>query len=70
MVDVQTRMTLSSIPPCTKNAGPRSDDWTERLKEEYLSLIAVSLLNYNKKEVNVYVIILKIKKYIFVINCC
>ena len=48
MVDVQTRMTLSSIPPCTKNAGPRSDDWTERLKEEYLSLIAVSL-DYIKK---------------------
>lgn len=44
MVDVQTKKTLSSIPLCKKNAGPRSDDWTERLKEEYLSLIAVSLM--------------------------
>lgn len=41
MVDAATKKTLSAIPLLKTNAGPRdSDFWRDRLKEEYLSLIA------------------------------
>ena len=46
MVDETTKKTLASIPLLRTNAGPRSgDQWPVRLKEEYLSLIKVSLFS-------------------------
>ena len=43
MVDESTRKTLSSIPLLKTKAGPRDTEaWSQRLKEEYLSLIKVS----------------------------
>eukprot|EP01137_Pigoraptor_chileana_P028879 Opistho-2@13315 len=40
MVDEQTRTTLQRIPLLKTKAGPRDgDQWVERLKEEYASLI-------------------------------
>ena len=42
MVDVGTKKTLSSIPLLKTKAGPRDkDEWVNRLKEEYASLIKV-----------------------------
>jgi ufm1-conjugating enzyme 1 len=44
MVDDSTRKTLSSIPLLKTKAGPRDKElWPQRLKEEYQSLIQVSL---------------------------
>ena len=43
MVDEATKRTVASIPFLKTKAGPRdSDDWVQRLKEEYTSLIKVS----------------------------
>ncbi|GAU92999.1 hypothetical protein RvY_05001 [Ramazzottius varieornatus] len=40
MVDEVTKKTLTQIPLLGTNAGPRDkDQWPQRLKEEYLSLI-------------------------------
>ncbi|PHJ23811.1 ubiquitin-fold modifier-conjugating enzyme 1 [Cystoisospora suis] len=38
---------VDKIPICKVNAGPRSPEWPERLKEEYLSLI--DYISHNKK---------------------
>lgn len=44
MVDEGTKKTLSSIPLLKTNVGPRDKElWVERLKEEYQSLIKVSV---------------------------
>ena len=44
MVDEATRKTLSDIPLLKTQSGPRdSSSWVQRLKEEYQSLIAVSM---------------------------
>ena len=44
MVDEATKKTLASIPLLRTNAGPRDgDQWATRLKEEYMSLIKVTL---------------------------
>lgn len=44
MVDEGTRKTLSNIPLLQTKAGPRDKElWVQRLKEEYQSLIKVSL---------------------------
>ncbi len=44
MVDDSTRKTLGSIPLLKTKAGPRDKElWPQRLKEEYQSLIQVSL---------------------------
>ena len=44
MVDEATKKTLAAIPLLSIRAGPRDGDkWVERLKEEYVSLIKVSL---------------------------
>lgn len=46
MVDEGTKRTLASIPLLRTNAGPRDgEQWAARLKEEYLSLIKVLLLD-------------------------
>ncbi|NP_001153342.1 ubiquitin-fold modifier conjugating enzyme 1 isoform X1 [Nasonia vitripennis] len=51
MVDESTRKTLSSIPLLKTKAGPRdSEAWSQRLKEEYLSLI--KYVENNKKADN------------------
>ena len=43
MVDESTRNTLKNIPLLKTKAGPRDKNlWSQRLKEEYLSLIKVS----------------------------
>lgn len=55
MVDETTKKTLSSIPLLKTKAGPRETNlWSQRLKEEYLSLIKVRIItvfycyyNYN-----------------------
>ena len=42
MVDEATKKTLGAIPLLKEKAGPRDGDgWVTRLKEEYMSLIAV-----------------------------
>ncbi|OWZ10271.1 Ubiquitin-fold modifier-conjugating enzyme 1 [Phytophthora megakarya] len=39
-IDEQTKRTVQQIPLLTTRAGPRDgEDWTKRLKEEYLALI-------------------------------
>ncbi|PFH34666.1 putative Ufm1-conjugating enzyme 1 [Besnoitia besnoiti] len=38
---------VDQIPVCTVNAGPRSPEWQERLKEEYIALIAYISQNKN-----------------------
>lgn len=44
MVDAGTKKALSSIPLLQTRAGPREKElWVQRLKEEYQSLIKVSL---------------------------
>ncbi|XP_011502529.1 PREDICTED: ubiquitin-fold modifier-conjugating enzyme 1 isoform X1 [Ceratosolen solmsi marchali] len=51
MVDESIRKTLSNIPLLKSNAGPRdSETWSQRLKEEYLSLI--KYVDNNKKADN------------------
>lgn len=51
MADPATRSLVDKIPLCTVNAGPRSPQWEERLKEEYMSLINyLSLAKENDKE--------------------
>ena len=44
MVDAVTKKTLSAIPLCRINAGPRDAEWTDRLKEELMGLIAVGVV--------------------------
>lgn len=45
MADEATRRVVSEIPVLKTNAGPRDRElWVQRLKEEYQSLIRVSLL--------------------------
>ena len=45
MVDEVTKKTLSKIPLLKTRAGPRNgENWLQRLKEEYVSLIQVNLL--------------------------
>lgn len=42
----KTKQALSSIPLLKTKAGPRDVDlWPQRLKEEYQSLIQVSIMN-------------------------
>lgn len=42
----KTKQALSSIPLLKTKAGPRDVDlWPQRLKEEYQSLIQVSIIN-------------------------
>ena len=44
MVDDSTRKTLGLIPLLKTKAGPRDkEEWAKRLKEEYLSLIKVTI---------------------------
>ena len=44
MVDAATKKTVAAIPQNKTKAGPRDgDQWVIRLKEEYQSLIKVSL---------------------------
>nr|QBH72958.1 ubiquitin-fold modifier-conjugating enzyme 1 [Encarsia formosa] len=51
MVDETTKKTLSSIPLLKTKAGPRETNlWSQRLKEEYLSLI--KFVENNKKADN------------------
>lgn len=40
-IDNTTKQTLSQIPLCSINAGPRDKEWENRLKEEFNALIAV-----------------------------
>lgn len=41
-VDAATKDTIKKLPLLTVKAGPRDgDDWIKRMKEEYMSLIAV-----------------------------
>jgi hypothetical protein len=42
MVDSATKNVLAGIPLLKTNAGPRDPGWTDRLKEELVSLIQVS----------------------------
>lgn len=45
MVDEGTKKALSNIPLLKTKAGPRDkEQWAQRLKEEYISLIKVSYL--------------------------
>ena len=45
MVDEVTKKTLSQIPLLKTRAGPRDgENWHQRLKEEYVSLIQVNIL--------------------------
>ena len=47
MVDEATKKTLAAIPLLKTKAGPRDKDlWVIRLKEEYSSLIKVSLMPF------------------------
>jgi hypothetical protein len=47
MVDEATKKTLAAIPLLKTKAGPRDkDSWVVRLKEEYSSLIKVSLNDF------------------------
>lgn len=47
MVDEATKKTLAAIPLLKTKAGPReAEAWVQRLKEEYVSLIKVSILVY------------------------
>ncbi len=47
MVDAATKKTLAAIPLLKTKAGPRDgDEWINRLKEEYQSLIKVSRFFY------------------------
>ena len=47
MVDEATKKTLAAIPLLRTNAGPRDGaTWPTRLKEEYLSLIKVTILYF------------------------
>ena len=49
MVDEATKRTVASIPTLKTKAGPRdSDDWVQRLKEEYTSLIKVKVIKAKK----------------------
>lgn len=43
-IDNTTKQTLSQIPLCSVNAGPRDKEWETRLKEEFNALIAVKFL--------------------------
>lgn len=44
MVDEATKKTLAQIPLLKTKAGPRDgEEWVQRLKEEYQSLISVRL---------------------------
>lgn len=43
MVDAGTKKALQGIPLLQTKASPRDDLWTQRLKEEYQSLIKVNL---------------------------
>lgn len=44
MVDESTKKALAAIPLLKTKAGPRDGDaWVARLKEEYISLIKVSV---------------------------
>ena len=71
MVDESTRKTLSSIPLLKTKAGPRDTDlWGQRLKEEYMSLIKVSLIFtltiwYKIDNLNSFFFIINIKLIIF-----
>lgn len=41
-IDENTKRTVQQIPLLTTRAGPRDgEEWTKRLKEEYLALIQV-----------------------------
>ena len=55
MVDEATKKTLAAIPLLSIRAGPRDGDkWVERLKEEYVSLIKVSLeTQWNFKNISI-----------------
>lgn len=51
MTDSATRALVSQLPLCSVNAGPRSPEWKERLKEEYIALINyLTLAKENDKE--------------------
>lgn len=51
MADVATRALVERLPLCSVNAGPRSPQWEERLKEEYMALINyLTLAKENDKE--------------------
>jgi len=47
MSDATTRKLIDLIPACSIKAGPRSTEWKNRLKEEYIALI--KLVNYNRE---------------------
>lgn len=51
MADPATRALVDRLPLCTVNAGPRSPEWSERLKEEYVALINyLTIAKENDKE--------------------
>ncbi|OEH76054.1 ubiquitin-fold modifier-conjugating enzyme 1 [Cyclospora cayetanensis] len=51
MADQATRAVVDKLPLCSVNAGPRSPQWNERLKEEYRALISyLTLAKENDKE--------------------
>lgn len=65
MVDESTRKTLANIPLLKTKAGPRDkEEWLERLKEEYCSLI--KYVENNKQADNDWY--LKQRKTIFLIK--
>jgi ufm1-conjugating enzyme 1 len=46
-IDDSTKRTVQKIPLLTTRAGPRDgEEWTKRLKEEYLALIQVRTDEY------------------------
>ncbi|KAL8445660.1 hypothetical protein Emag_005039 [Eimeria magna] len=51
MADSATRAVVDRLPLCSVNAGPRSPQWKERLKEEYVALINyLTIAKENDKE--------------------
>lgn len=51
MSDPATRAVVDKLPLCSINAGPRSPQWNDRLKEEYMALISyLTLAKENDKE--------------------
>lgn len=50
MADEATRKVVSEIPLLKTNSGPRDKElWVQRLREEYLALIKVSIIFINYK---------------------